>query len=67
MRTILSNARNYIAETHTVSRRGVTITVENRSPDLTGRERAEQSRQIQSGLYDVFVKYEDSFSRAAGV
>ncbi len=57
----------YVSETHTVSRHGVTIAVENKAPELTVQERFEQSREIQSGLYDIFVKYEDSFSRAAGV
>ena len=58
---------SYVSETHTVSRHGVTIAVENKAPELTVQERFEQSREIQSGLYDIFVKYEDSFSRAAGV
>lgn len=57
----------YASETHTVSRRGVAIAVENKIPELTDQERSQQSREIQSGLYDIFVKYEDSFSRAAGV
>lgn len=57
----------YVSETHAVSRHGVTIVVENKVPELTVQERSEQSREIQSGLYDIFVKYEDSFSRAAGV
>ncbi len=41
--------------------------MENKFPDLTDREREEQSREIESGLFDIFVKYEDSLSRAAEV
>ncbi len=67
MITILPRTPNYISETRTVSRRGRTITVENKLPDLTGREREELSREIESGLFDIFVKYEDSLSRAAEV
>ncbi len=65
--TILSRTPKTISETHTVSRRGRTITVENKFPELTNQEREEQSREIESGLFDIFVKYEDSLSRAAGV
>lgn len=64
---ILLRTLKYVSETHTVSRRGATITVKNKIPELTEQERLEQSRQVQSGLYDIFVKYEDSFPRAAGV
>ncbi len=67
MITILLRTLNYTSETHTVSQRGRTITVENKLPELTGQERAEQSRDIVSGLFDIFVKYEDNLSRAAGV
>ncbi len=67
MITILPRTLNYISETHTVSQHGRTITVENKLPELTDQERAEQSRDIVSGLFDIFVKYEDSLSRAAGV
>ncbi len=65
--TILPRTLKTISETHTVSQHGRTITVENKLPELTDREREEQSREIESGLYDIFVKYEDSLSRAAGV
>ncbi len=41
--------------------------MENKLPELTDQERAEQSRDIVSALFDIFVKYEDSLSRAAGV
>lgn len=64
---ILPRTLHYVIETHTVSKHGITITVENKIPELTDQERGEQSRLVQSGLYDIFVKYEDSFSRAAGV
>ncbi len=67
MITILPRTPKTISETHTVSRRGRTITVENKLPDLTGREREELSREIESGLFNIFVKYEDSLSRAAEV
>ncbi len=67
MITILPRTPKTISETHTVSRRGRTITVENKLPELTDQEREEQAREIESGLYDIFVKYEDSLSRAAGV
>ncbi len=67
MITILLRTLNYISETHTVSQHGRTITVENKLPELTDQERAEQSRDIVSGLFDIFVKYEDSLSRAAEV
>ncbi len=65
--SILLRTLNTISETHTVSQRGRIITVENKIPELTDRERAEQSREIESGLFDIFVKYEGSLSRAAGV
>ncbi len=65
--TILLRTLKTISETHTVSQHGRIITVENKLPELTDREREEQSREIESGLYDIFVKYEDSLSRAAGV
>ncbi len=67
MITIFPQTLNYISETHAVSQHGRTITVENKLPELTDQERAEQSRDIVSGLFDIFVKYEDSLSRAAGV
>ncbi len=64
---ILLRTLKTISETHVVSQHGRTITVENKLPELTDQEREEQSREIESGLYDIFVKYEDSLSRAAGV
>ncbi len=65
--TILLRTLKTISETHVVSQHGRTITVENKLPELTDQEREEQSREIESGLFDIFVKYEDSLSRAAEV
>ena len=31
--------------------------VENKTPELTEREQTEQYRAIESGLFDIFVKY----------
>jgi len=64
---ILLRPLNYTSETHTVSQYGRIVTVENKLPKLTNQEREERSREIESSLFDIFVKYEVSFSRAAEV
>lgn len=47
--------------------RNRTVTVENKTPQLSEQERAEQYKAIECGLFDIFIKYEDSYLRAAGV
>lgn len=47
-------------ETHTVSAGGRTVTIENKTPELTDGERAELSREIESNLFRIFVKYSRS-------
>ena len=44
-----------------------TVTIENKTPQLSEQERAEQYRAIECCLFDIFIKYEDSYLRAAGV
>lgn len=63
----MSRSPRYASRTHTLSRRGVTITVENKIPELTEPERLELSGEIEAELYDIFAQYEGSVSRAAGV
>ena len=64
---ILLRSVTYTSEIHTASMRDRTVTIENKTPQLSEQERAEQYRAIECGLFDIFIKYEDSYSRAAGV
>ena len=64
---ILLRSVTYTSEIHTASMRGRTVTIENKTPQLSEQERAEQYRAIECGLFDIFIKYEDSYLRAAEV
>ena len=64
---ILLRSVTYTSEIHTASMRDRTVTIENKTPQLSEQERAEQYRAIECGLFDIFIKYEDSYLRAAGV
>ena len=64
---ILLRSVTYTSEIHTASMRNQTVTIENKTPQLSEQERAEQYRAIECGLFDIFIKYEDSYLRAAGV
>ena len=47
----------YNSNTHIVSGRKSTITIENLSPQFSDEERIEQRRCIEEGLFEVFIKY----------
>ena len=64
---ILLRAVTYTSEVHTAFIRNRTVTIENKTPQLSEQERAEQYRAIECGLFDIFIKYEDSYLRAAEV
>lgn len=64
---ILLRAVTYTSEVHTTFIRNRTVTIENKTPQLSEQERAEQYRAIECGLFDIFIKYEDSYLRAAEV
>ena len=64
---ILLRAVTYTSEVHTAFIRNRTVTIENKTPQLSEQERAEQYRAIECGLFGIFVKYEDSYLRAAEV
>ena len=47
----------YHKEVKTMSFQGKSITVENLTPMLSPRARDKRKREIESCLYEVFVKY----------
>lgn len=73
MFSILFRQLTYTAEKHTATIRDQTITIENMIPQLTEQERLEQYQEIESGLFEIFIKYEknqnksDSYLRVAAV
>ena len=52
-----SGHRGYHKEVKTASFQGKSITVENLTPMLSPRARDKRKREIESCLYEVFVKY----------
>ena len=50
----------YRTETKTVPLGNGTITIENRTPILTPKERTQRRREIELQLYSVFQKYAET-------
>ena len=59
------NQQNYTKETETAVFGGKPITVTHITPVFSTEERAKRKSEIESQLYEVFIKY-DSNSRRAG-
>ena len=53
----MRSTTNYHTETDTVIVQGSTVIVEYLTPILTPKERERRRREIERGLYDVFIKY----------
>ena len=53
----MQSTTGYHTETAIVSIKGGTVIVENLTPILTPKERERRRREIERGLYDVFIKY----------
>jgi hypothetical protein len=53
----------YASEVKTALLGGREIQVEHLTPILSVKEREERKREIESSLYDIFVKYEDKVSQ----
>lgn len=51
----------YHKETKTVSFQGKPIILENLTPVLAPKSREQRKREVEKCLFDVFIKYEDSF------
>ena len=54
----------YESEIKTVPFCGGTIRVENLAPVLPPKERERRKREIETRLFDVFIKYEDTSCKA---
>ena len=63
-RVRMMKQQNYAKETKTAVFKGKPITVTHITPALSAEERAKRKRDIESQLYDVFVKYNDKSYRA---
>ena len=55
----------YESETRVVPFGDKTITIENLTPILTPKERERRRREIEKGLFDVFIKYENREKKSA--
>ena len=55
----------YHIETATVIVQGSTVIVESLTPILTPKERERRRREIERGLFDVFIKYEKQITPSA--
>ena len=53
----MQSTTGYHTETSTVAIKGGTVIVETLTPILTPKERERRRREIERGLYDVFIKY----------
>jgi len=53
----MQTAIKYHSEVKTIQLGGKMITLENRTPILTPKERDRRKKDIEKRLYDVFVKY----------
>ena len=53
----MQSTTGYHTETTIVTIQGGTVIVEELTPILTPKERERRRREIERGLYDVFLKY----------
>ena len=60
MNMAYANHGRYESEIKTVPFGDGTIRLENLTPVLSQKERERRKREIETSLFDVFVKYEDA-------
>lgn len=48
----------YVSSVYTDLVRGISVKIENLSPQLPDEERVDHQRSIEEGLFEIFLKYD---------